>query len=160
MAWLKLVLLPLLLLIFSAMFSLAVMAGDNSFDSSSGFDSSETYDVSGSQVLNGTSSELSMEDASFAVSMTLGSGVFAWAVSSVAFAGIFGIQVLGSGLAEVSVMALFRFASLYAIWLVFSVLASPLFLSIPLFGLPIYFGLTFFYSYGIIAGGSGMVGGG
>lgn len=155
----KLILLPLLLLIFSSVLSLAVMYGGISTSDNFSSDYSDSG-VSGSQSLNEEESELIMQGASFDVSITLGVGVFAWVVTSIAFAGIIGINVLGSGLAEVSVMALFRFASLYAIWLMFSIPASALFLTVPFgFGIIFYFMLTFFYSYGIIAGGSGMVGG-
>lgn len=148
-----LILLPLLLLIFSALLSVAVMAGDAGFSAGSDFSYNDDYAVNGSQTLDDVSSDLAIQDVSMDVSITLGTGLFAWVASSVAFAGIFGIQVLGSGLAEISVMALARFASLYAVWFLFSFLASPLFLAVWAFGVPLYFILTFFYSFGIVVGG-------
>lgn len=148
-------LLPLLLLIFSAILSVSLIVGNVGWGGSplsSGWfgNSSVAGQVNGSQSLNGSSSTLSGESFSSGVSVTMGVGVLALLVTSVAFAGIMGIRVLGSGLAEFSVMAIFRFASCYGMWLIFSVPALALFLTVPWFGLPLYFLLTFFYSFGVL----------
>lgn len=156
----KLVILPLILLMFTAVLALAISFGvvrlGDSVDGD--FDGSTNIGFNGTQVLDGEESSLSMDEAEFNVNISLGAGLFAWVTSSIAFAGIIGVNVLGSGLAEVSVMALFRFASLYGIWLGFSIPAVAFYLTIPFFGVMVYFILTFFYSYGIIAGGSGLGG--
>lgn len=127
-----------------------VSLGSSPFESGWFNDTAVEGGVVGNQTLDEVEYELGTEAFSSGVSITLGTGIFALMVSSVAFAGILGITVMGSGLAEFSIMAIFRWASCYGLWFIFSVSAVALFMTIPFFGLPLYFLLTFFYSFGVL----------
>jgi hypothetical protein len=89
-------------------------------------------------------------DASIQMSGVISAGVISLVICSVALAVVCGFHILGSGLGSVSVMAIFKSAAYYGIWCLFSVAALILFGEIPLFGYPLYFMLTLFYSVGVV----------
>ena len=78
----------------------------------------------------------------------------------VAVVGIgFGINVLGSGLSETSVKLIVSALAYTGIWLLLSVLSSPLLFSIEVFGGIIYIALTLGYTIGVVnkmTGGNGI----
>ncbi|RLE47541.1 MAG: hypothetical protein DRJ31_08685 [Candidatus Methanomethylicota archaeon] len=67
------------------------------------------------------------------------------------------VKVFGSGMGETGTKILFICGIGLAVWGVLSALSLDLFMSIPAFGLPIYFGLSLAYVMGIVlaVGGNG-----
>lgn len=151
----RFIMLPLVLLMFSSLLGVArvvgyVDFGGNPFSSDYYNSSGIEYSQTGNLTLNQTESTVSTETASVAISAVVASGVISLVVSSIALAVVSGINVLGSGLSDVSVEAIFKSASLYGLWCLFSVLALLMFLEVPVFGLLLYFVLTLFYSVGVV----------
>jgi len=75
----------------------------------------------------------------------------------IAIATVASLKVFGSGMGETGVKIIFVCGIGLAIWGVLSALSLSLFLEIPIFGLPIYFGLSISYIVGILlaVGGGG-----
>jgi len=157
MRGLKLIILPLMLLVFTSVLAVCCMAGV--LTSMAGVPletgwfnatSNNTQQYSGTQKLNSSSSTFQSDVGGSMVSVTLGVGVYVVLVTSIALVTVSGITVLGSGLSSVSVMAIFKSAAFLSIWGLFSLPAVALFITIPWFGMPLYFFLTLIYSLGIV----------
>jgi len=151
----KAILLPLLLLMFASMLGVCrllgyVNFGGNPVGSDFYNSSANQYYGNGSLVVGGNSTVVSTDTASVGMSAVISSGIITLVVTSVALAVVSGIQVLGSGLNSVATMAIFKSASLFGIWFLFSVFALLLFAEVPVFGYPLYFLLTLFYSVGVV----------
>lgn len=149
------ILLPLLLLMFASMLGITRLLGYIDFSGNPvGSDfynsSGNEYYVNGSLIVGENSTVVTTESASVAMSAVVSSGIITLVVSSVALAVVSGIQVLGSGLNNVATMAIFKSVAFFGIWALFSVLALILFAEVPIFGYPLYFLLTLFYSVGVL----------
>jgi hypothetical protein len=152
----RFVVVPLLLLAFSSMLGVCRFLGYVSLSGNpigGKFYNGTSTSVSSNGSLNvgGNETELGFDVASVGMSAVIAAGVTALVVTSVALAVVSGITVFGSGLNAVSVMALFKSVAYFAIWGLFSVLALVMFNEVPLFGLPLYFTLTLFYSIGVVS---------
>ena len=142
-------------LLFSSMLGLARLLGVVSFTGSSVGTtyyngSSIEYGNAGNLTIGGNTTSIETLAVSVGMSSVIASGVLTLLVTSVALAVALGITVLGSGLNSVSIMAAFKMASLMGLWALFSLLAVVMFMEIPLFGLPLYFLLTLFYTVGVV----------
>lgn len=71
-------------------------------------------------------------------------------VGLVILAGIAGLRILGSGESDFSVSAIIKGGGFLTIWGILSLAASPLILSIAIFGIAFYFLLTVVYAVGCI----------
>ena len=79
-------------------------------------------------------------------------GLFAVAISAIVVGVIGGIDVVGSGLSEHSVKLLSNSVLYFGLWGIFSSIAIPLILEIPMyFGVIIYTILTLMYVVGVIS---------
>lgn len=65
------------------------------------------------------------------------------------------INVLGSGLSGQIVPIILTYGIGLAVWGVLSTLSLNVFLSIPAFGLPIYFGLSIMFIFGLVTSANG-----
>lgn len=105
------------------------------------------------QMKNGTVKELLQEQgilsgsSNFSILITGAIGIIL--VVSIISIGL-GIQVIGSGLSETSIKTLVNGIAYTGIWLVLSVLSTPLILNIEVFGIIIYVILTLGYVLGVI----------
>lgn len=147
--------LPLLMIMFASVLGIARAMGyvdftgdplGNQFYNGSGVE----YDANGTLIVNGSSSQMTTETASVGLTGVVSSGVISLVVTSVALAVVSGIQIVGSGLSDTAVQAIFKSASYFGIWALFSVMALLLFAEVPVFGYPLYFLLTFFYAVGVV----------
>lgn len=77
-------------------------------------------------------------------------GATAIIITIATFGAIIGIQILASGLSPESVKVLIIAIAYTGIWIVLSVLASPLIVDIEIFGSLIYVSLTIVYVIGVI----------
>jgi len=106
------------------------------------------------QMKNGTVKELLQEQGILSGSSNFSIGLLAGAIGIIMVVALvalgLGIQVLGSGLSETSVKTLVSGIAYTGLWLVLSVLSSPLILDIQVFGLVIYVILTIGYVLGVI----------
>ena len=106
------------------------------------------------QMKNGTVKDLLQEQGilsgthTFSIELLVGAIAIIMVVSIIALA--LGIQVIGSGLSETSVKTLVSGMTYTGIWLVLSILSSPLILSIATFGIIIYVLLTIGYVLGVV----------
>lgn len=84
-------------------------------------------------------------------------GLIGIVIGIMALAAFAGIKILGSGVSDVSVSTILVSSAFLALWAIFSVLSMSLIISIPLFGVILYFALTGMYTVGIInrVGGGG-----
>lgn len=112
----------------------------------SGFSFSQA--IIGNQTLNETSQELELETASLELDFTMVTGLVAIIVGAIAL-GLIGLNVLGSGLPDSSVKIIWNGIVFYGLWSIFSVLGYTALVSIPLFGVMLWFFLTFFYTLGV-----------
>ena len=152
----KLIILPLLLIAFSSVLGVCRVLGYLSFSGNpvgTGYynSSGNSYFQNGSLSQNGTGTQVSTDVASVGLSGVISAGVISLIVASIAVAVASGITVLGSGLNSVSVMAIFKSCVYYGVWALFSVFALVLFGEVPVFGYPLYFLLTLFYSLGVVS---------
>jgi len=151
----KVILVPLLLLMFASVLGFARFLGYVDFTGDimgSGYynSSGQQYYANGSLIVGGNETQVTTEIAEVGMSGIISAGVITLVATAVALAVVSGIQVFGSGLSNASVRAIFISAAYFGIWALFSVLALVLFMEVPVFGLPLYFLLTLFYSVGVV----------
>ena len=152
----KFVLIPLLMLIFASLLGVTRLLGVVDFSGGDVLgttfynESSMYYDANGTLVVGENQTRVTTETAEVGMSAVISAGVLSLLISSVALGVCSGIHIFGSGLADISVEIFFKTTVYYGIWLLFSILAMTLFMEIPVFGLPLYFMLTFFYTLGIV----------
>ena len=150
---------PLLILIVLGAFTQLFYASDQTTGVDMSYNETLAGQVAqGNQTISGETDEYTGEaqDAVFDINMI--SGVIGLIIGLVAVGVIAGIHILGSGISEHSVKLIYNSTTYYGLWGVFSALAFPVFLGIPMFGLFIWLGLTLVYSLGFfetLHGGSG-----
>lgn len=114
---------------------------------------SDTYgEFNGTFDENGTATGLEGSGYEITAGFDVQTGFLAMFIGFVALVGVMGIQVLGSGLANFSVKALWKSALYITLWTILSTFALDGYLAIPLFGWVVYFILTGFYLLGILEG--------
>lgn len=147
---LSLVVIPLLLLAFTAVFyqAIAFDAQDNYLDDAEYTNSSSIY---GGMVENETETSLEMEGYEMTVGIDAVDGVFVVLIASIAIAVVSGIRVLGSGLSDFTVRLITFVGIFYCFWLFFSLFAIEAFSLFPFgFGWMIYVVMTLVYSAGVV----------
>lgn len=135
---------PLLILVVIGSFYQIYTYGDVDLSSSG----SQSQELIGNQTLNEAESELELEQGSLSLDFNMTVGLVAVIIGAIAL-GLIGINVLGSGLSDFSVKIIWNGIVYYGLWTVFSVLAFNLIIGIPIFGILLWFFLTFFYSLGV-----------
>lgn len=144
----RLVLIPLLLLMFTAIFYQSVALSSYGIDDVSV--SNETS-LSGGLWENDTESGVEVEGYTMAVGIDAGNGVFVVLIAGIAVAVVAGIRVLGSGLSEFSVRMISKVTLFYCFWLFFSLFAITAFDLFPLgLGWLFYIVMTLVYSFGVV----------
>lgn len=138
----RLIILPLGLLIFSAFFAQGLMlSGESRSFSDSGY--------SGTQNDTGEESTLTVEGYDVSLGFDAEGGFLAYVLVVVTVGVVAGITVLGSGIKEFSVKVLYTTVALYGVWLLFSVIGIETLSSIPVFGWALWFILTVVYGLGV-----------
>lgn len=143
----KLILVPLLILILFATISQLLPTGSSTIN----FTSTSTtgaYNITGNQTLDATTSVLTNTGVSSVWDINMTAGIIALIIALVAVGVAAGITVLGSGLSNFSVQLIYKSATYYGLWGVFSALGFVGFSSIPIFGLMLWLILTLIYSVG------------
>jgi hypothetical protein len=143
----KLILIPLLILILFATINQLLPLGSQTIN----FTSSTTtaaYNITGNQTLDATTSVLTNTGVQSVWDINMTAGIIALIIALVAVGVAAGITVLGSGLSNFSVQLIYKSATYYGLWGVFSALGFVGFLSIPIFGLMLWLILTLIYSVG------------
>jgi hypothetical protein len=108
-------------------------------------------DITGNPIVNGTSTTYEQAGNQYNITLTDTLGIMAIIAVIEIIATIAGINVLGSGLSDTSVMIIYKSAGLTIIWSVFSVTGIQVLNLIPYsFGLLLYFVFTLVYAYGVI----------
>lgn len=147
----RLLYLPLGLLILTALFtSYFRLASADDDVGIMNLTDSVTGSISGNQTLTGSEDSLNLEDYDVDLAINFQDGLIAVVVGLIAIGVTAGITILGSGLAEYSVMILFKTIGYYSIWILFSTIGIDGFVIIPFFGWMVYFFLTVVYSLGIM----------
>lgn len=145
-----LILLPLFLLIGSAMFYVVYTSGESGISSFGNDVSVGDYDYSGNQTLDGNTQELEQQVSASDVNFSLANVVIGIVVASLAIVVISGINILGSGLSDVSVSAIGKMSFFYGLWFVVSAVGILAFLTVPYqLGLTCYFVLSLCYAMGV-----------
>jgi hypothetical protein len=129
-----------LLMLMLILTVLSIVSG-NSFASHS---AGESY----SAVVNGTTSDYTIESDGFSINAY--TGAIIWLVVIVAIGVGAGIAILGSGLAETSINLLFKAIFYGAVWGILSIFPLPLMWDIYLFGGVLYITLTIIYVISVI----------
>lgn len=158
----RIVLLPLLLLMFASVLGVCRSLGyvdfvGNPVGSSFYRSGNESYSVNGTLIVGGNETVVSTEAATVGISAIVSAGIITLVVTSIALAVVSGVTVLGSGLNTEATKAIWKSAAYFGLWGLFSVFGLVLFGSIPVFGFPLYFLLTLFYSIGVLGSISGGV---
>lgn len=146
----RLVLIPFILLMFTAVLYQAVALSQES-DFGSDVTYANSSSVGAGLVQNGSSTSAEMEGYSMSVGIDPLYGVFVVLIASVAIAVVAGIQVLGSGLSEFSVKMVVKTGLFYCFWLFFSLFAVEAYALFPFgFGWLMYVTMTVVYSFGVV----------
>lgn len=143
----KLILIPLLILIMFATLNQLLPLGSQTINFTSSTATS-AYNITGNQTLDSVTYELSNVGASTVWDVNMTAGIIALIIALVAVGVAAGITVLGSGLSNFSVQLIYKSATYYGLWGVFSALGFVGFSSIPIFGLMLWLVLTLIYSVG------------
>lgn len=136
---------PLLILVVIGSFY-QIYQFDESYDLSGS--NSTNQELIGNQTLNEDESELELEQGSLNLDFNMTVGLVAVIIGAIAL-GLIGLNVLGSGLSDFSVKIIWNGIVYYGLWIALSVLAFNLIVGIPIFGVLLWFFLTFFYSLGV-----------
>lgn len=144
----KLLVLPLVLLAFSAIMS-QVLANDNTIYTYNADTATYTFD-SYNQTIDGTPQSFELEGFSLDAAFDLQTGVIALIVVMIAIGLVAGIQVLGSGLSDISVKIIYTSIFFYTLWALLSVFGLPSITVVPIVGWIFYFFLTLVYSVGVV----------
>lgn len=150
----KLILLPLILLAFSAVITQMMVAEEYYTTANT------TYSVDpalANQSIDGTPQTMDIEGYDVTAGFDLQTGVIAVVIVVMAIGVVAGISVLGSGLSDVSVTVIYKSVFFYTLWLLLSVFGLQGITIIPVFGWVFYFFLTLVYSLGVVqqVGGTG-----
>ena len=151
----KVIIIPLMLLMFSSILGLARVMGYVDFTGEPMPDTyiyraGTSYDVNGSLIVNSTKTQITTDTAQVGIGNVITSGVLGLVLSALALVAVSGFNVVGSGLNDVAVQAIFKCACYFGVWTLFSCTALLLFQEVPVFGVPFYFLLTLFYSVGVV----------
>lgn len=138
------ILYTLIIFIIVSTFSQFYYYGDVIFSS----DESQIQSLTGTQTLNGSSQDIELSDADLDLSFDMQNGLILVVVASIAL-GLIGFQILSSGLGERAQKIIWNGIVFYGLWLIFSIFSYNSIVSIPVFGIFLWFMLTFFYSYGV-----------
>ncbi len=157
----KLIMYPLMMLIFCAVLAQLINLGNIGFITTTGYNATSTssgsigsYIASGGGVLfpmgaSNTNSSYSVPS----VALIGADGLLALLIGFVAIGVTIGISILGSGLSESSQNILYKSIVYYAIWGIFSVFAYNMGVigisNIPTFGSLIYLFMTIVYTVGV-----------
>ena len=106
--------------------------------------------IDNSLIIDGITTTLEMEGADLLFNIDALTGALVWIIVIIALVSVIGINILGSGLSETSVHIITLGTAYTTIWIVLSLLASPLIFSIEIFGALIYVVLTIIYAFGFI----------
>jgi hypothetical protein len=150
----KLILYPLLILIFVGAFWMLV--ANNTLNYSTYYNNA--FEASGNQTLSGTTSTLTQQNTNVAFGIDMTTGLVILIVSMVIIGTVAGVRVLGSGLSNFAVVLIYKSAVYWGLWGMFSAFSITAFMSIPTFGVFIWFLLTLIYTLGFfqtLNGGGG-----
>lgn len=150
----KLILYPLLILIFVGAFYMIVSNNNANFSSYY----NNAFEASGNQTLSGTTSTLTQQPANVSFNLDMTTGLIILIISMVIIGTVAGVRVLGSGLSNFAVQLLYKSAVYYGLWGMFSIFSITAFISIPTFGVFFWFILTLIYTLGFfqtLNGGGG-----
>lgn len=145
MGWgdlMQLIYLPLALLLIVAVVSQGVAV-------SSSFGSVTGDPLVGNLTEGGESTELGVEGYDINVGFTAQDGILAFIVAMIAVGALIGINVVGSGLSDTSVMIVYKSVAFFGLWGLISVFSFGGINAIPLVGWFLYFVLTFVYGLGV-----------
>lgn len=140
-----LIIVPMILIIFSGVF--AQMVGDDMY-LLGGIGGSAVLDADGAGSYNGTDYDFAVSGETIFIDDGIGLFVVIFAV--VALGAVVGFGVFGIGESEVSVRAIMVSSGYFGVFILFSVLASGLFGTVPYLGLPLYIFLTIVLSLGVL----------
>ena len=135
------IMLPLVILLFITIFSIIFGATFTSL-------SVDTF-ISNDSIINGTTTviDLGGENIYFSIDPLVGATI--WIAGLIILGALWSIQFLGSGLGPMGVKTIV-FGTFYGIiWIMLSVYASPLIISIPIFGWLTYITLTIIFAIGV-----------
>lgn len=141
----SLIVYPLFILIFLGAFNQLLLTTDIDFTYN---ETLEAQQARGNQSITGEEDELIQETSEAEININMITGIIALIIGLIAVGVMAGVKVLGSGLDTFSVKLIFLSAVYYGLWGIFSALAFTVFLSIPFFGVFIWFILTLIYSLG------------
>lgn len=150
----KLILYPLLILIFVGAFNMLLASNDIAF--SRQYD--KAFEMSGNQTLNEATSTLEQQTTNVNFGLDMTTGLIILIITMVVIGTIAGIRVLGSGLSNFAVTLVYKSAVYYGLWGMFSAFSLTAFMTIPVFGVFIWFLLTLVYTLGFfqtLNGGGG-----
>lgn len=105
-------------------------------------------------IINGTNTSVELvAGATFSIDPFL--GLTAVIIVLIVLAVLVGIQIIGSGLSPTSVRIIVIGTAYSGLWILFSIIAQPLIVSIQIFGALIYITLTMGYIWGVVQKFSG-----
>lgn len=148
----KLVFLPLMLMIFSAIFFQLYNSG--AYDVDNGTELS-LGGVNVTQSVNGSDTSIEYDLYGVPITFDIQSGALAIILSSLVLVVIVGINIVGSGMSDFGGKAIYITVLFYGMWVFFSTLGIGMYTAIPVFGWIAYLVMTIVYSMGIME----MVGG-
>lgn len=143
----KLILLPLILLAFSAVMTQMIVAEEYYTTTSTSYNVDPAL---GNQTIDGTPQTMDIEGYGVSAGFDLETGVIAVVIVVMAIGVVAGITVLGSGLSDVSVSIIYKSVMFYTLWLLLSVFGLEGITTVPIFGWVFYFFLTLVYSLGVV----------
>jgi len=106
--------------------------------------------IDNSLIIDGETTTMEVQGADLLFNIDALTGALVWIIVVIAIVSVIGINIIGSGLSETSVHIITLGTAYTTIWIVLSLLASPLILSIEVFGALIYVVLTIIYAIGFI----------
>ena len=101
-------------------------------------------------IVNGSVSTVKIEGETMLFNIDPILGTIAIIIAIGVFSGLIGVRILGSGISETSVRIISIGVVHTGLWLMLSILAMPLIISIEVFGTIIYIALTLGYTIGVI----------
>ena len=101
-------------------------------------------------IVNGSVSTVKIEGETMLFNIDPILGTIAIIIAIGVFSGLIGVRILGSGISETSVRIISIGVVHTGLWLMLSILAMPLIISIEVFGTIIYIALTLGYTIGVV----------
>lgn len=140
----NLIIYPLIILIVIGAFTQLYTSNKIDFTASG----TDDYILIGNQTLNGTETELELNEGSLSLDFTMTVGIISIMIGAIAL-GLIGLNVIGSGLPDRSVKIIWNGIVFYGLWSIFSVLGYNSISSIPYLGAFLWFFLTLIYTLGV-----------